>query len=79
MKLTKEEFKYLLDAVEVLPSSVGLTGMMMDAIIGKSASEEEKKELKDRNKKGTDEMQKKSAIILGKLYQMESEIVESCE
>lgn len=76
MKLTREEFDYVVETLKTSAMSTSTLfniGMMM--IVGKD-DEEKRAEIEERSKKIKKEELKKSAIILGKLYAMESELVE---
>lgn len=76
MKLTREEFDYVVETLKtsaMSTSTLFYIGMMM--IVGKD-DEEKRAEIEERSKKIKKEELKKSAIILGKLYAMESELVE---
>ena len=79
MKLTKEEFTLMIEAMQMFPSSVGIADLMISTLTSENEDEEKKKELKDSHRKRVESLKKASIIIVGKLYQMESEIVESCE
>lgn len=79
MKLTKEEFTLMIEAMQMFPSSVGIADFMINALSSDNEDEERNKELKDRHRERVESLRKASVIIVGKLYQMESEIVESCE
>lgn len=77
MKLTKKEFELLVNAVKMHPSSVGLGGVFMRALLSKGNPDDEKaKEVQEALKKEGELLEKDVAIIIGKLYQLESEIVE---
>lgn len=76
MKLTREEFDYVVETLKTSAMSTSTLfniGMMM--IVGKD-DEEKRAEIEERSNKIKKEELKKSAIILGKLYAMESELVE---
>ena len=76
MKLTREEFDYVVETLKTSAMSTSTLfniGMMM--IVGKD-DDEKRAEIEERSKKIKKEELKKSAIILGKLYAMESELVE---
>ena len=79
MKLTKEEFKLIMEAVQTFPSFIGMSSVLIDNLVGENGSEEEKKEIRKHHKENVDTLKKATTIISGKLYQMESEIVELCE
>ena len=76
MKLTREEFDYVVETLKTTAMSASTLfniGMMM--IVGKD-DEENRAKIEERTEKIKKEELKKSTIILSKLYQMESEIVE---
>lgn len=77
MKLTKKEFELLVKAVKSFPSSVGVSGIFMRVLLSKgNPDDEDAKEVQEAAKKEGELLEKDVAIIIGKLYQLESEIVE---
>lgn len=77
MKLTKKEFELLTSALKTYPQTCAMSGIFMRAILCKGDAEnEDGKEVQERMEKQGALMEKDVAIILGKLYQLESEIVE---
>lgn len=77
MKLTKKEFELLISAVKSYPQSVGMSGILMRAMFCKGdPDDEDGKKIQEKMKEQGELMEKDAAIILGKLYQLESEIVE---
>lgn len=77
MKLTKKEFELLVEAVKMHPSAVGLGGVFMRALLSKgNPDDEDAKKVQESLKKEGELLEKDVAIIIGKLYQLESEIVE---
>jgi hypothetical protein len=76
MKLTREEFDYVVETLKTSAmsnSTLFNIGMMM--LVGKD-NEEKRVEIEERSEKIKKDELKKSSIILGKLYAMESELVE---
>lgn len=76
MKLTREEFDYVvatLKTTAISTSTLFNIGMMM--LVGND-DKEKRAEIEERSDKIKREELKKSTIILGKLYAMESELVE---
>ena len=76
MKLTREEFDYVVETLKTTAmsnSTLFNIGMMM--MVG-TDDKEKRAEIEKRTEKVKKEELKKSTIILGKLYAMESELVE---
>lgn len=76
MKLTREEFNYMVETLKMAPMSNNVVLNLGLHMLVNCADEERKKKIEEKAEKIKLGEQKKCTILLGKLYAMESELVE---
>lgn len=76
MKLTREEFNYMVEILKMAPMSNNVVLNLGLHMLVNCDDEERKKKLEEKAEKIKLGEHKKCTILLGKLYAMESELVE---